>query len=83
MDNDIITIPEENIYLEFCLNNQMYAVISKTTELSEESEVYFAKEDYDENIKIMRNIEDEDEYNKVLKEYERIINEYMEEDEDE
>ena len=81
MENDIIVIPEENIYLEFYFEDQMYAVISKTSELTEDSEVYFAKEDIVDGMKLMRNIESEEEYDKVLKEYERILNDYMEDEE--
>ena len=76
MENELIIIPEENIFLEFFIGNQMYAVISDCTQLSKDGEIYFVKIDFLNEQKIARNIESEKEYKEVEKEYERILNQY-------
>ena len=81
MENNIIEFSEENILLEFCLNNQIYAVITNHNNLPEESNIYIAKENIIDGEKILRNIEDDIEFEKAKKEFERITNEYLEDEE--
>ena len=78
MENQLLEIPEKNIFLEFVLDGQLYAVLSKEEELDEGSEIYFAKVEYLDEIKIIRNIENDNEYEKVLREYERLCDTYGE-----
>lgn len=82
MENGLVLIPEKNIFLEFALNKQKYIVFSKTLELQEGDKIYFAKVDYLDGQKIARSIESDKEYIEVEKEYERILNEYLENDDD-
>ena len=81
MENELITIPEENICLRFSLGDQVYVVISNSVDVEENDEIYFAKENLIDGIKIIRNIESDEEYNKVLVEYEKIINDFGEDEE--
>ena len=76
MENKLLEIPEKNIFLEFELDGSLYAVISKEEELDEGSEIYFAKVEYLDEIKIIRNIENDYEYEKVIGEYERLCDTY-------
>ena len=76
MKNELITIDEENIYLEFVLNNKQYAVLSNSKDIQENDEVYFAIIEEIEGMKILRNINSEEEYNSVIQKYEKILNRY-------
>ncbi len=82
MDNELLVIPEENILLGFELDNQDYVVISEIEEAFEGDEVYLAKRNIVEGKSIIRNIEDDEEYARVLAKYQELINE-LEGDEDE
>lgn len=73
MNDELVIIPEENVYLEFTVDNKCYAVISDTGELKEGDEVYFAKIDFVDGDKIATSIQSEEEHNKVLAEYNRIL----------
>ncbi len=63
MENEIIKFPQENIFMEFKIGEQNYAVIGSTDKLDEENgdEVYFVKVDIVDGEKIARNIENHDE----------------------
>lgn len=74
MFDEVITIPKENIFMNFVLDNQNYVVFSNNPELNEGDDIFFAKEDYMDEIKIIRNIEDRNELEKVENEYNRILN---------
>ena len=82
MENILIDIPEENIYLEFNFKNQAYVVISNSQDLQEGDEISIAKLDFLDGERIIRNIESDEEYQEVEKEYERVLEKYMEDDED-
>lgn len=82
MENNLIEIPEENIYLEFNFKNQAYVVISNSQDLQEGDEISIAKLDFLDGERIIRNIESDEEYQEVEKEYERVLEKYMEDDED-
>ena len=45
MENELITIPTENIICEFDLDNDRYCAFSETEELIEGENMYFAKMD--------------------------------------
>ena len=81
MENSIIEISDENIFLEFNYKDQMYVVISNSTNLDEDDEVCIAKIDFIDEQRIIRNIESDEEYEEVEKEYERILGEYLEDEE--
>lgn len=82
MENELIEISKENIYLEFNFKDQAYVVISKSQDLQEGDEISIAKMDLLDGERIIRNIESDEEYEEVEKEFERILDEYMEDDED-
>ena len=73
MDDQIITFSENNIYLEFTFDGKNYAVISKSEYLTEEDDIYIVKIDYLDNQKIARNIDSNDEYERVFAEFEKIL----------
>lgn len=81
MNNNLIEFSEENIFLEFELEDQRYVVISQSPDLVEGDEIYLAKIDIVDNERIIRSIESDEEYQEVEKEYERIVEEYLEDDE--
>ena len=58
MENELIIIPEENIFLEFSIGNQMYAVVSDCTKLEEDGQIYFVKIDFlnEQNIEREANL---------------------------
>lgn len=68
MDNMVFEIPEEKIYMSFKLGEQEYIAFSENDE-DEEIEMMFAKIDYIDGLRIMRNIETVDEYEKVVVEF--------------
>ena len=72
MNEELIQIPEENILMEFYIEDQEYVVFTETPE-EEEYLIYFAKRDYLEEHYILRNIESDDEYNMVLAKYEELL----------
>ena len=81
MNNELINIPDENIVMEFQINGQNYVVLSNYEELQEDDVVFFAKKDFIENGDcIIRDIESDEEYNEVIKVYEKIINGFEEDE---
>ena len=80
-ENNLIEINENNIVMEFRIEDQNYVVLCDNEESAEEDLIYFAKIEYvsDGNY-IIRDIESDEEYDQVVKKYEQIIIE-MEDDE--
>lgn len=72
-DNTLAEIPEENIYMEFDINNQDYIAFSEDSEENEELNMMFAKVDIIYGNKILRNIETSEEYESVLNEFNRRL----------
>ena len=68
-DNALITIPEDNIYMEFEIGEQSYIAFSEQSSDEEELDMMFAKVDMIDGMKIIRNIEDDAEYERVVKEF--------------
>lgn len=82
MENELVEISEENIYLEFNFKDQVYVVISKSQDLQEGDEICIAKMDLLDGERIIRNIESDEEYEEVEREFERILDEEMGDEED-
>lgn len=82
MFDEIIEIPEENIFMDFELDGQKFIVFSNSSELEEDDEIFFAKENTVDGIRIIRNIEDNEEYEKAVAEYERRLDLFGDDEED-
>jgi ATPase subunit of ABC transporter with duplicated ATPase domains len=52
MNNELMSIPEENIFLEFLFEDELYSVLSKEETIDEGDEVYFAKVKFVDDVKI-------------------------------
>lgn len=75
MIDKIISVPKQNIHFQFKLEEQSYVLLSDVPELDEDVNVYFAKLDIlEDGTRFIRNIESDDEYEKVLKFYNEFIN---------
>ena len=72
-DNNLIFISEENILLDFKIDEQEYIVYSHSNEVFEGDNIYFAKCNNIEGERIIRDIESDEEYQKVVAEYEKLI----------
>lgn len=72
-DNSIVEIPEENVYMEFVLNDQTYIAFSEGNDEDEEVKMLFAKVEKMDGKKILRNIETEEELETVLNEFYKNI----------
>lgn len=83
MEDQLITFTDDNIYLEFNFEGNDYAVISESKDLKDDDDVYIVKVDYLDNEMIARNIESDEEYQKVKNEFERILDEYSMDEEEE
>lgn len=79
-ENYIMNLSEENICLEFSFGDKMYAVVSREIELGEDGEIYLVKVSIVDGVKLLRNIDSDEEYSKVEEEYERILSQYDWED---
>lgn len=76
MDNNLIIVNDENIIMQFRIDDgdQEYIVYSDTPGPSDDDTVYFAKINMtEEGYNVMRNIENDEEYRKVLEQYNKII----------
>lgn len=74
MNNDLIEINEENIQMNFYIDDQEYVVLTEKPEINEGDSLYFAKKEYLDNQNIIiRNIESDEEYNRVLSKYEELL----------
>lgn len=82
-DEQLIEINKNNILMEFRIDDQDYVVLGDQEEVNEGDLIYFAKiEVFADGNFIIRDIESDDEYNKVINYYDDIINEMGEDDED-
>lgn len=72
-DNSIVEIPEDNVYMEFVLNDQTYIAFSEGNDEDEEIKMLFAKVENMDGKKILRNIETEEELETVLNEFYKNI----------
>ena len=72
-NNNILTIPDDNIYMEFDIDNKNYIAFSENSNDVEEIEMIFAKVEYVDGEKILRNIETDEEYQKVINEFDRRL----------
>lgn len=72
-DNVILEIPEEKIYMEFAINNRNYIAFTEDSKDTEEMEMMFAKVDFIDDNKILRNIETAEEYENVVNEFNRRL----------
>ena len=82
MFDEVIEIPEENIFMDFELDGQKFIVFSNSPELNEGDDVFFAKQDIVDGVRLIRNIEDDEEFAKVEAEYERRLEILGEDEED-
>ena len=71
--NTVIEIPEEKIYMEFNVNNNNYIAFTEDSNDKEEMEMMFAKVDFMDGNKILRNIEKAEEYEIVINEFNRRL----------
>lgn len=81
VDNKMLEIPEQKIYMDFSINNCNYIAFTEDSEDVEEMEMMFAKVDFIDGNKILRNIETADEYETVINEFNRRIELISEEEE--
>lgn len=72
-DNAVLEIPEQNIYMEFNINNHNYIAFTEDSKDTEEMEMMFAKVDFIDGNKILRNIETAEEYETVINEFNRRL----------
>ncbi len=83
MEDSLIQFEDENILMRFLMGDQEYAVLCENENAQEGDDIYFAKIDItDDGIPIARNIEDDKEYDAVIKYYEKILNEVGDDDEE-
>ena len=72
-DNTLLEIPEENIYMEFNINNYNYIAFTEDSKETDEMEMMFAKIDFIDGNKILRNIDTTEEYETVINEFKRRL----------
>lgn len=83
MKDSLIQFEDGNILMRFLIGEQEYAVLCENENVQEGDDIYFAKLDITDNgITILRNIEDDKEYDTVIKYYEKILNEVGDNDEE-
>ena len=73
VDNTVLKIPEDNIYMEFYVNNKNYIAFTEDSKETEEMEMMFAKVEFIDGNKVLRNIQIEDEYESVVREFYRRL----------
>lgn len=73
LDNAVLEIPEQNIYMEFNINNHNYIAFTEDSKEIEEMEMMFAKVEFIDGNKILRNIETAEEYETVINEFNRRL----------
>jgi hypothetical protein len=73
MDNELMSIPLKNIFLEFLFEDELYSVLSKEEVLEEGDEVYFAKVKFVDDVKVFIGIDSDEEYNRVAAEFQKIL----------
>ncbi len=83
MGDSLIQFEDGNILMRFLMGEQEYAVLCENENAQEGDDIYFAKLNItDDGIPIVRNIEDDKEYDSVIKYYEKILNEVGDDDEE-
>ena len=81
MEDSLVQFEEENILMRFLMGEQEYVVLCESEDAQEGDHIYLAKLNVtDDGMHILRNIEDDEEYDKVLKYYENILNEVGDDD---
>lgn len=84
MENQLVTISEENVQCRFQLENNSYVLICFNENPTEEDEMYFAVEEkLDDGMVIVRNIDSDEEYQRVVEKFESLMSEIGDEDKDE
>ena len=68
MDNSIVEIRPENILFRFHLGDQEYAILGEDIDKVDDDDIvtYFAKINIIDGEQIIRNIESDEEYNRVV-----------------
>ena len=83
MEDKLISIPAENIQMEFEVEGQSYVVFTNSDAPNEGDLLYFAKKEILEDGTIfIRDIQSDEEYAQVEKEFNKILD-LMEDDENE
>ena len=72
-DNTMVEIPEDKIYMEITLGDKDYVAFTEDDENAEEISMMFAKASVIEGKRILRNIEDQQEYDRVAEEFDRRL----------
>jgi hypothetical protein len=72
-DTEEYIIPEDNICLEFSLNDNNYVVVSSSPEVEENDEVVILKKSINEDQVYLDDIEDDNEYEKVKNRFLEIL----------
>ncbi len=72
-DNTILEIPDDNIYMEFDIDNNSYIAFTENSKEDDEFEIMFAKLNVIDGNKILRNIENDLEYQNVVNEFNRRL----------
>lgn len=72
-DNAILEIPEENVYMEFSIGDQDYVAFSESSDDEDEMDMMFAKSDVLANVRVLRSIDVNEEYDDVLTEFSRRL----------
>ena len=72
-DNTMIEIPEDKIYMEITLGDQDYVAFTEDDETAEEISMMFAKANVIEGKRVLRNIEDQQEYDRVVEEFDKRL----------
>ena len=78
MDNSIVEIKPENILFRFFMGEQEYAILGESIdEVDDDADVvtYFAKINIIDGEPIIRNIESDEEYDKVVNFFDNKMNE--------
>ena len=68
-ENDITYISSDNIYMEFEREGQQYVALTEDSSDSDEFNIMFAKCDIIDGSRILRNIEDINELDQVINEF--------------
>lgn len=68
-ENKVLDIPEEKIYMEFVLAGDKYIAFTDDSKDEEEMNMMFAKVEYIDGVKILKNIEDEMKLHAVISEF--------------
>ncbi len=74
-EDDILFLNPDNVLFEFEVEDETFVVLAKDEEISDDA-IYFAQKSEGENgICILKEIDNEEKYMKVLNTYEKILTE--------